>query len=1774
MKGHDNQADDHGPAPFKRRMYTRMNTLIRLTLIVCTLTLYTTVQAQNYAGHTWYFGTGTQGIRFSRSGNTANLATHSPLAGQGGSGVVSYSVNGDVLFYTDGINVYDATNAAMPSPSGLTADPSENQPVAVAQVPGSQTQYYIIARTATGDIAYATVDMSLVGNAPPGAPPLGDISASAQLVPGLTVRSEAMITVPNSDGTGFWLVTHAAGSSAYAVTPFTTAGPGPGTTVSYPNVGNITSAGNFAYHTASNKIAVTSTEVNRNAEIINFNKVTGEPVFEQAVPLSGTAAGLYDAEWSNSGQYLYLSGETGIKQFDLKNTSNTLMPVLPATPVILRSYGIQMGPDSAIYHLYEASAGVFRLGKITNSDTVATEVTYTAQAFPGNIDFDARQFPAFAPAKDPDITVSFTADGTCANAPTSFFPTVTPAADSLVWDLGDGTTSRDWSPVYTYTQGQAYTVQLTAYLNGKSESVSQTVTIKTFDTQITLVQDTTACSCELPFPKKPTPKCGTFQVTAQIQGSDPATWQWYGPAGPMNSGGGTSATLAPDSAGFYYLVATTASGCSTYAGVNIKEYGVQDQRANIWFFGDRAGLDFNPLPDNPVAPTSNKVMNALEGTATISDRNGQVIFFTDGNTVWNRKETVIADNISGNTDPSDPATESALIIPVPGDETLYYIFTTQPVYGPILNQYELRYTIYDVKMNGGTGGIVDPDNNPTTPPSTVLFTKSTERITGNENWLIAHEYGNNSFRAYRLTPQGIANPVITAIGSDHSYAVPENGRGYMKLTTQNRIAVALSTPGVSNLIELFDFTDSSGVVSNYRKIDLGEATGQVYGVEFSPSGQKLYASLIGNSKLFELAYDSATQSYTKRPEIPVVTPPGEIGAIQIGPDGNIYVATNGSGTLGTIQSIDDPKRPSTFNPAGQPLVSGTTSKLGLPNFIQTIATPAQGPGMNITGLCFGDSTSFDASGTDPIDKFMWYFGDGQSSSEQSIKHLYGAAGNYTVSLTITNRCGLDTTLTRVITINRPPADPTFTSLPPVLCKGPITLEAASASDPNVNNLHYVWSTGDTTRTIVADRQNNYAVTVTDQNGCTSDGSIVIGNQRPIVELGPDQTICQNVTVADLDASNRNMNYAWTINNVPSGTTRTQAVNTAVPGPPVYEYKVVVTDPITQCFTRDSVNFTINPVPVFTPVPTDPSGCGANDGSIQVTVTSPTTSTFSWTLTGPSTAGGAASPNVPVNITGLAGGAYSVTVADQLSGCSAVGTATLNSANFNVALSKIGNCDPFTVHVTYTGATDPVDYKLINTATGQVVASGTGTAGGVIDIANMNSATYVVELTDASATRCVSSSAPQALTQDPPVTVTFDESNICTNGTLTAVGNGGVGPYTFEWTPAAAITAGANTATATILPGTAWTLEAKVTPTSGACPGKGTTTILVDSPLNPNFTQSSACASQVTIIATPNGQYLYRWFRDGAFDGALAGPQITADSTKDNQQFQVTLYNPANGCTYSSPQHPIQVSGRIAVTLKNTFPCVGSPFTITASPVGSVVAYTWSYNGTVITGESGQTLAVSDGKGGTYRVDVTNGLACTAFNSITVNPAPKTEGNLSSLVRICPDPANPDPNTRQATLDPGTFQSYEWFKDGVSLGETTPTITVNEGGKYSVKIVNNFGCPSDDQSEVVENCDPVIVGPNAFRPSSSVTVGGDPVNQSFRLFTFFIDDDGFDIFIYNRWGEMIYHSTQRDFRWNGGYNNNVGQLAPAGTYTYVVRYKSSYEPEKGNQEKRGGVVLLR
>jgi len=63
-------------------------------------------------------------------------------------------------------------------------------------------------------------------------------------------------------------------------------------------------------------------------------------------------------------------------------------------------------------------------------------------------------------------------------------------------------------------------------------------------------------------------------------------------------------------------------------------------------------------------------------------------------------------------------------------------------------------------------------------------------------------------------------------------------------------------------------------------------------------------------------------------------------------------------------------------------------------------------------------------------------------------------------------------------------------------------------------------------------------------------------------------------------------------------------------------------------------------------------------------------------------------------------------------------------------------------------------------------------------------------------------------------------------------------------------------------------------------------------------------------------------------------------------------------------------------------------------------------------------------------------------------------------------------------------------------------------------------------------------------------------------------------VYNRWGEPVFEAKDKNFLWNGGYNNNLSQPLPGGTYVYLVRYVSTFHPDQGVQEYRAGVVLLR
>ena len=1294
----------------------------------------------------------------------------------------------------------------------------------------------------------------------------------------------------------------------------------------------------------------------------------------------------------------------------------------------------------------------------------------------------------------------------------------------------------------------AYTVSLTAYYQGQRKTINQSVSVTPFDLKIQLVQDTTACRDEFPPPRgTATPK--QFSVKVKVTQGTATNYSW--------SNGDIGNTLTPDSAGYYFVVVDGATpGCSVYAGVNVKEYKLSDQRSNVWYFGNKAGIDFN---QNPAQALSNSAMNAPAGSAIVCDRNGKPIFYTDGDKVYDRTDTQIDVGIGGNP----TSTQSALIVAVPGDATLYYIFTTQEINGTSL--FEVRYSIFDLKQNSGKGAI--------TKKNILLFSRSTERITSNGNWLIVHEYGNSTFRAYKITNQGLGEAVYSDIGSIHSFKYKENGQGYMKLGVRNNLAVPISTPTVSNVLELFQLIDSSGVITNYRKMDMNQPNGQVYGVEFSPGGRKLFATIKGaptptESEIHEFYLDSLD-----------VAPPiflqkkaqtSEMGALQIAPNRQIYMAFNdatNNGKLGTIQANEN-KIPtnSSFNFSGFTLAASTKSRLGLPNFIQQSGNGFGGPAFTFTGLCLGDSTKFVGTSTDAIDVFAWTFKNSSNqivgtSTKSSPSILFAAAGDYSAIMNLTNRCGLDTTIIQKVTINPPAPKPT---IPPVIafCNNPtILLNAGPAAS-------YLWSDGTKLQTNTISAPAVISVVTTDAKGCKGKAKTIVVDNRPKVDLGPDIDVCQSSGTPSLNAQNSGANFAWTLNGVANGNiTNIQAIDTSTPA--ILTYGVTVTDPITTCTATDSKIYNVRVSPKISLSKMDPTSCNSANGSatINFIATTPAGGPYSYFITGQKPVGTAFKTGFDIlaggtaSLTLLSGGTVSAIVTDQISGCTVSSTTSLGTAPFTATATSTA-CDPSTVTVNTSGGAPvaPLTYTFTNKVTGLIAATTTTpTNFAKLPTSGSTGVTYTIQVKDN--TGCAFS-FDQFINPSPP-SIAISTPNLCTlNPGITAT----LASATFIWTlPDASTT---NGATAMIT--RSGTYKVQATLPSG-CVLTDSRTFSYTPPPTPTFTQTNGCTTQVTLTATPSGNYTYRWYKGGSIQPPL-GRVISLGQSEDGANYTVEVLDTSNGCATMSAPKTVQVSGVINVTdLTSTIACQdGNPFTLTATTSATGVTYAWTFNNTIIAGQTASTL--SDTRDGTYKVTVSKNT-CDASKSLIIKKAPAPLGLLPDRVIICNDPDNADISTQKVDLDPGNqggaIVSYDWSElTSGSLNFKKRVYTATDAGTYLVNLKSAIGCSSTDQTEVLNECQPKIVGPNAFRPSSRI---GD--NQNFKVYSFFISDN-FEIAIYNRWGELVFQSKDRNFRWNGGYNNNVGQPLPGGTYSYVIKYESSYRPEEGIKEQRGGIVLLR
>lgn len=365
------------------------------------------------------------------------------------------------------------------------------------------------------------------------------------------------------------------------------------------------------------------------------------------------------------------------------------------------------------------------------------------------------------------------------------------------------------------------------------------------------------------------------------------------------------------------------------------------KQGNIWYFGDHAGLDFNT--GNPVALTNGQtnLINGIgEGTAVICDSSGTLLFYSNGNKIWNRNQQIMmnGDSLLSNFS----STQSSLIVPFPGSNQLFYLFTTDD--WDIGNlQYGLRYSVVDICLDNGLGAIIIGQKN------ILLLDTVSEKLTavrhknGIDYWIIAHKYFSDEFYAYLFTNNGIVDTVITQIGSIHkdNCSPPSPfpscaAIGYMKASPNGKKLALVSLNTCDNLKELFDFNDSSGVLSNYIDLELQVDTFGGYGLSFSPDNSKLYFTDTKNIYQYDLSTGNANSIRNSKTQISSFTSFTNDAslALQIGPDGKIYVARPTEHFLAVINNPNQQGINCNFQDSAVSL-NNMMCNMGLPNFIDS-----------------------------------------------------------------------------------------------------------------------------------------------------------------------------------------------------------------------------------------------------------------------------------------------------------------------------------------------------------------------------------------------------------------------------------------------------------------------------------------------------------------------------------------------------------------------------------------------------------------------------------------------------------------------------------------------------------------------------------------------------------------------------------------------------------------------------------------------------------------------
>lgn len=464
---------------------------------------------------------------------------------------------------------------------------------------------------------------------------------------------------------------------------------------------------------------------------------------------------------------------------------------------------------------------------------------------------------------------------------------------------------------------------------------------------------------------------------------------------------------------------------------------LSQEEANFWYFGENVGLNFNTNP--PTALTGS--LSTDEGSASISDNNGFLQFYSDGSTVYSRNGAIMPNGTDLLGDSS--SAQSAIIVPKPEDTNIYYLFT-------VGNQRRVggngvHYSEIDMRLNGGLGDVLikniplNGSGNAREKITSVIATDC------NTFWVITAD--NSNFYTYKINNTGVStSPTLPNV--THTYL--GNLRGYLKLSPNGKVLVNASANSGSYI---YDFDPLTGEISNERTLSV---VGDGYGVEFSRDSKQLYittgtfSQINGNSRnpsnlatIQKFNLDSnqdnvidAVSIINSSKKTIYSTNTGYRGALQLAGDGKIYYARSRETFLGVINNPENPGSNVNFVAQGLSL-NGKICTEGLPPFIQSFFKSAAltdiDEGIKITGkllVCKGElkrlgiNNILDFDDTADISRpisYEWFRDNNLLPSLTSSIITVGGptrdtSGVYTLKATYFNNCGRERALEAVATI--------------------------------------------------------------------------------------------------------------------------------------------------------------------------------------------------------------------------------------------------------------------------------------------------------------------------------------------------------------------------------------------------------------------------------------------------------------------------------------------------------------------------------------------------------------------------------------------------------------------------------------------------------------------------------------------------------------------------------------------------------------------------------------